>query len=71
MGTVAEKKKQYNELLSREKKAQLYIDNPNVSMDKILNLYIPEYQRIVQRLSKLLNEIGSYTQQEALEGFKI
>lgn len=64
-------KLKYNELLKREKKAQLYIDNPNIDIKIISEKYIPEYQKIVRELSELLNKIGSYTQEEALEGFKI
>lgn len=70
MNNIIELKKQYNEVLKREKKAQLYIDNPNVSDDTVYGKYMPEYQKIIRQLSRLLNEIGTYTQEEALEGFK-
>ena len=71
MDNMKAKKLKYNELLQREIKSKLYIDNKNINIEIIEKKYIPAYQELTKDLSKLLNEIKVYSVQEALEGFKI
>lgn len=63
-------KTMYNKLLKREKKAELYIDNPNIAIETIVNKYIPEYQKIVKKLSALILYLNP-SDDEILNGFEI
>lgn len=60
---------EYNRLLQRQKKAELYLNNPNIHMETIIYSYLPEYQRIVKKLSILLLWIPAATNDEILNGF--
>lgn len=63
-------KVKYNKLLKRQKKAELYLNNPNIEMKTILYKYLPEYQRIIVKLSALMFCL-KITENEILNGFKI
>jgi len=60
----------YNELLKRQKKAELYLNNPNIDMKTILYKYSPEYQRIIVKLSALIFCL-EMTDDEISNGFKL
>lgn len=64
-------KLKYNELLKREEKARLYIDNPNIDLQLIEQKYIPIYLMIVRQLSVLQMVIGECTEEEKNNGFNI
>jgi len=66
---IEKMKTKYNEILKRQKKAELYLDNEEIKMVIIEKTYIPEYNKIVKELSLLLNAIRIYSPEEALEGF--
>lgn len=66
---IEEAKKKYNELLTRYHKANKYFENENVSQAE-KEMFLPEFQRVISQLSLLLGKIGTYTKQEATEGFK-
>jgi len=61
----------YNELLKRQKKAELYLDNPGIKMEIIIKNYIPEYLKIVKKLSALMLFLPDSTTDEILNGFEI
>lgn len=63
-----ELKRQYNELLKRFYKAEMYLENPAVSLEE-REKQIPRLQDVITGLNKLLVEIGTHTQHEALNGF--
>jgi len=71
MDNLGDKKLKYNELLQREIKSKLYLDNQNIDIEIIEKKYIPAYLKITKELSKMLNDIKIYTPEDALEGFKI
>lgn len=57
-------KREYNRLLGRWKKAE--------SIESTLTeAALPELLKISRRLGELLDEIGFYVEEDALEGFKI
>ena len=65
-------RKQYNELLAREKKAENFL---NKATDEQYEKWLPEFQNIIIQLSTLIGKIEKeegrkLTQNEALEGFK-
>lgn len=66
-------KKKYNELLEREKKACLYLNNKDKDIDIkiIIDKYIPAYQEITRQLSLLMKVIPGMTEDEILNGFKL
>ena len=57
-------KKEYNRLLTRWKKAE------SVELELAENA-LPELLKISKRLGELLDEIGFYVVEDALDGFKI
>jgi hypothetical protein len=62
-------KAEYNKLLERHKKAIIYLDDNSIPIRE-REKYIPHLQEIIERLNKLLSEIGTYTQEEVINGFK-
>lgn len=62
---------EYNEILKRANKAELYINNKNIDLKIITEKYIPAYNKIVVQLSRILNQIIIYSQDEALNGFNL
>ena len=71
MDNITLLKKKYNDLLQREKKACLYLNNKNIKIETIEKSYIPEYQKITIELSEIGKQIKGATQEELLNGFKI
>lgn len=65
-----ELKRQYNKLLAREKKGEEYLDDTGRTEEEYLK-WLPEFQKITNRLNALLKQIGSFTAKEVLHGFKI
>lgn len=61
-------KNRYNQLLSRYKQAEVYMNNPKVSNTQ-KEAYLPELRKITEKLGILLNSIKEYTEEEALNGF--
>lgn len=66
-------KNRYNAVLSREKKAVAFFDNPSESMDK-KERWLPKYHEITRELSKMMKvyEIITGTEMnddEVLNGF--
>jgi hypothetical protein len=62
----------YNHLLARYKKAEAFLDNPQIDMDTKMK-YMPDARKIMVALSEILDKLKEngyqYTQEEALEGF--
>lgn len=67
---IEEAKYWYNQHLERAIKAQKYLDNKSIPIEQ-REKWVPEYQSICEALSELLDVIGEYTQEEALEGFRL
>jgi hypothetical protein len=63
-------KKLYNYLLERHKKGEAYLDNQSIPMAE-REKWVDEFMEIGKALGELLGIIGTYTQEEVLEGFKI
>ena len=66
--TVAEAKKEYNELLKRFHKANDYFDREDLTVEE-MEKYLPSFQEVLNGLNYLLSKIVVYTEQEVLEGF--
>lgn len=64
-------KKKYNDLLQREKKACLYLNNKNIKLETIEKSYIPEFNKITIELSKVGRQIKGAAEEELINGFKI
>lgn len=68
-------KQEYNKLLAREKKAELYLEDFKVSqVDK--DKWMPKFVEITEQLSKFMREYKKITGQEmqdneVLNGFKV
>lgn len=63
-------KREYNELLKREAKAETYLNDNSIPLET-REKYIGEYKKILDRLNELLRLIGRYKREEILEGFKL
>ena len=61
-------KQHYNMELSRYKKAEEFMNRQDISIDAKMK-WVPEMREITKRLSNILQTIGVYTEDEALEGF--
>lgn len=61
-------KQHYNIELSRYKKAEEFMNRSDVSI-AAKDKWVPEMRKITDRLSKILQSIGVYTEDEALNGF--
>lgn len=68
--TSGDCKEQYNELLSRYKNAEEYLDNPGIELSE-REKYIPLALEIVGKMNKLLKQIVEYTEHEMLNGFEL
>lgn len=68
--TSSDCKKQYNELLSRYKNAEEYLDNPGIELSE-REKHIPLALEIIGNMNKLLNQIKTYTEHEVLNGFAL
>lgn len=73
--SILEFKQNYNKLLEREKKAELFLENPKVTQaDK--DKWMPKFVEITEQLSKFMREYKQLTGQEmqdneVLNGFKV
>lgn len=67
-----ELKRQYNELLAREQRAETWIDDPRRTEGEYLK-WLPTFQKILTGLNEILNKIGlrNTTENERINGFKI
>lgn len=53
---MLELKKEYDELLAREKKAAEYLDNQNIPIAE-REKWIPQYKSIINRLGAIMGEM--------------
>ena len=67
---MEELKNQYNSLLIRCIRAELYMDNPE-NPEEVKEKYMPEFKKIIHQLNNLLEHIGEYTHDEVCNGFQI
>lgn len=67
---IEELKEKHNAIIARLDKAQMFLDNPNVSA-KLKEKYTPEINKLVQQFNQNLESIGhgNYTIEEATNGF--
>jgi Na+/phosphate symporter len=63
-----ELKKHYNMFLSRYKQAEKYMARQDISQEEKMK-WVPESQKITEKLGNILETIGVYTAEEALNGF--
>ena len=63
-------KKKYNQLLLRSKQGEAFMDDPKIPSE-IKEKHAAHYTQIMEQLSNLLAQIGSYTNSEATDGFDI
>lgn len=73
--SILELKKNYNALLEREKKAEIYLENDKVPQEN-REKWMPEFVKITEQLSLLMREYKKTTgtemlDNEVLQGFKI
>jgi hypothetical protein len=68
MDELIEMKKQYNALLTREKRAEKFFE---IATPEEVEKWIPEFNKIVEGLSALLGKIPDMTQEEIFNGFKL
>lgn len=63
-------KLQYNQILERYKKAEVWLDSPKRTEQKV-EKWIPEFEKIAGQLNLLLAVIGEHTTDEAVNGFSM
>ena len=63
-------KKTYNLTLERYKNAEIWIDDKSRTENEIKR-HMQKFKDIAMTLGKLLNEIGDYTHEEAVNGFQV
>ena len=61
-------KQHYNMHLSRYKQAEKFMSRPDVSIQQ-KDKWVPELKEITNKLSTILQSIGDYKIDEALDGF--
>lgn len=65
-------KQEYNALLIREAKAEVYLDN-NLKSITDRELWVPEYQRVINRLGEIIEELKAngvkITEEQIFGGF--
>lgn len=66
--TVSQAKKEYNIQLERFHKAERFFEDESISYSQ-KEKFLPDYQKLLIGLSKLLRKIGAYTPKEVMEGF--
>lgn len=64
-----ELKRQYNELLVRLMKAEIYFEDNSISTSE-KEKHIYKVKQIIDGLNKLLNQIKIYSDYEVLNGFQ-
>lgn len=67
--TILESKKEYNKLLERFNKGEIYFDRKDIPQEE-KEKHLKSFQVILNRLSYLLTKIVFYTEDEVLNGFK-
>lgn len=60
----------YNKMLDRFYKAEKFMEDQSRTEEEI-EKYLPLFKQIIWDLNSLLSEIGEYTNEEAMEGFKV
>jgi len=60
---------EYNLLLKRAKKGEAYLDNQEVALEK-RDKWIPEFQKIINRMGVILGELGDVSTETVFNGFK-
>ena len=68
--SISPDKQAYNLLLVRFKRGESYMNNNDIPLTQ-RERQIPQFKKIMDELSALLNEIKTYTSKEALEGFPL
>lgn len=68
--TITEAKKEYNNLLQRFNKANVYFENKNIGNEE-KEVYLKDYKGILKGLNYYLSKIEVYETNQVLEGFKI
>ncbi|HHY26431.1 MAG TPA: hypothetical protein GX523_06735 [Desulfitobacterium dehalogenans] len=63
-------KLQYNKILERYKTAEAWLDSPK-RVDREIQKWMPEFEKIVDQINLLLFAIGDHTTDEAMNGFKM
>ena len=63
-------KSEYNFHLAELRKMESYLDEKKIPSDQ-REKSIPEFQRLSNKLSDLINAIGDYTEREVNEGFTL
>lgn len=67
-------KEEYNNLLIREAKAEIYLDDNSKSITD-RELWVPEYQKVINRLGEIIEELGTngviITKDQILGGFNL
>lgn len=66
--TVAQAKKEYNIQLERFHKAERFFEDESIPYSQ-KEKFLPDYQKLLEGLNKLLKKVGPYTSKEILEGF--
>ncbi|CDX01273.1 Hypothetical protein DPCES_1386 [Desulfitobacterium hafniense] len=67
---INQHKLQYNQILERYKKAELWLDSP-MRTEPEVQKWMPEFEKIVDQLNLLLFAIGEHTTDEAVNGFNM
>jgi len=70
MPDLSELKQQYNEVLAREKKAEVYLDNESIPYERRLKWYA-EFVKILRKMNDLLALIGPCSREERINGFEV
>jgi poly(A) polymerase Pap1 len=71
---LEEFKKRYNEILAREKKAEVFFENPEISQER-KEKWLPKFNEITMELSKMMKHYKELTgtemkDNEIFNGFK-
>ena len=66
---MTEDKEEYNRMLDRYYKANIYFEQENVSQEEKL-MYLPNFFEVLGNLNRLLMKIGKCTSNEKIKGFK-
>lgn len=61
---------QYNALLTREKKAEAYLDNHDIPLRE-RERWLPKFNEIMAQLNELLLKINNFTSDDVVNGFNI
>lgn len=67
---MTKQKQRYNELLSRFKNAEEYLDNAGIELSE-REKHIPLALEVINKMNILLHQIKKYTEHEVLHGFTL